>query len=832
MKRGPRAAATAILLAACAAALLWLRGGAVSAAEEVTWGASDPAWSPDGRRLAISLFGSVWTIPAEGGPATRVTMSPGYHAHPAWSPDGARIAFVRGAQSPRSRTLNVPGRLVVADAATGRERDVPTPWAINGTLAWSPDGSAIVAGLATPDGSYLHRIGVERGGIRRLQFALSDNMRSTSKIPDWVDVTGNAKSDALFFAGFRTGTPQIWSMPAGDPPIAIQLPLTRYRPEDALSLRSLSATPDGRSVIFSASLENAKGDFDLYRVASGGGTPVAISHYARDEFTPAVSPDGRLVAHVSNRSGNIDIYTVPIEGGEQRHIPISELRFGAPSGRVRIRVLDEFGQPTPARVYVRAADGKAYSPAGTPIHYYPLEPRGLREGFFIGRGEDVLPAPAGALRVTVRKGLEYRVAEARADVAPDETVLVTVALERWTNWAQKGWYTGENHVHPNYGGSYYVRPEQSLRWMMAEDLNAVNMAVSNSFGALLHDKEFFRGSLDPVSNERYLLSYGQEYRNNYPYGHMMFLNLKRLVLPGYSSFPGSAAPYDFPLNTTAAGQARAQGGLVSYAHPISGQNDPFDRMNGARELPIAAAAGAIDSIDVLPYGRSAYEVWYRFLNCGFHLAPGAGTDAFTNYRGMNEVPGEARQYVDVGGPLRWPLWIERYREGRNFVTTGPLLRFTVNGQPMGSVIPVPRDQPYSARLVAEVESDTPIRTVEFVRIGHVIDSVTLTGNERRLRREKEVTVSRSAWFAVRVTAEPLRGGPEISEAHSGAIYVEAGRRPVLVRGDVELMLRWIDRLWAYLLERNNFGTASNRRQIETAFETARAHYRGLLASAE
>ena len=105
----------------------------------------------------------------------------------------------------------------------------------------------------------------------------------------------------------------------------------------------------------------------------------------------------------------------------------------------------------------------------------------------------------------------------------------------------------------------------------------------------------------------------------------------------------------------------------------------------------------MDAIDVLPYAPATYELWYRLLNSGFHVAPGAGTDVFTNWRGINRIPGGARQYVDVGSQFTWSRWIDRFREGRNFVTNGPLLTFTANGQPVGSVLRENR-----VRLVAEV----------------------------------------------------------------------------------------------------------------------------------
>ena len=203
----------------------------------------------------------------------------------------------------------------------------------------------------------------------------------------------------------------------------------------------------------------------------------------------------------------------------------------------------------------------------------------------------------------------------------DETTEITLRMERWTNWNQSGWYTGENHFHANYNGSYYQRPPQTMQWLEAEDLNTANMIVANAAGAFVHDKEFFTGAVHPLSGRRYVLYWGQEYRNSDPLGHMAFLNIKRQVPPSYTSVIGSDSPYDFPLNTMAAIEAQRQGGLVSYVHPLGGRtSDVFDTNLGAKELPVTAALGALDSIDILPFGEAAYEMWYRLLNSGFRVS--------------------------------------------------------------------------------------------------------------------------------------------------------------------------------------------------------------------
>jgi Tol biopolymer transport system component len=56
----------------------------------------DPAWSPDGRRIAVVIEDTggtdVWTIGADGRAARRVTSGPARERSPRWSADGSRVS--------------------------------------------------------------------------------------------------------------------------------------------------------------------------------------------------------------------------------------------------------------------------------------------------------------------------------------------------------------------------------------------------------------------------------------------------------------------------------------------------------------------------------------------------------------------------------------------------------------------------------------------------------------------------------------------------------------------------------------------------------------------
>lgn len=84
------------ILSAAVAALLVIfainPGSAAATAITPLW-LRDVRISPDGATVAFCYKGDIWSVPATGGEATRLTSQEGYDSNPVWSPDGTKIAF-------------------------------------------------------------------------------------------------------------------------------------------------------------------------------------------------------------------------------------------------------------------------------------------------------------------------------------------------------------------------------------------------------------------------------------------------------------------------------------------------------------------------------------------------------------------------------------------------------------------------------------------------------------------------------------------------------------------------------------------------------------------
>lgn len=126
------------------------------------------ALSPDGGRIAFDLLGILWTMPASGGPLTRLTGDFDDLGQPDWSPDGARIAF----QSYRTGNFHIWS--IAADGGEMRQHtDGPYD---DREPRWSPDGRTIAFSSDRTDGRYaIYLLDVASGRVTPLSAGTTND---------------------------------------------------------------------------------------------------------------------------------------------------------------------------------------------------------------------------------------------------------------------------------------------------------------------------------------------------------------------------------------------------------------------------------------------------------------------------------------------------------------------------------------------------------------------------------------------------------------------------------------------------------------------------------
>jgi len=150
---------------------------------------TNPAWSPDGRWLAyaanpnpdadLTNIADIWVIPSEGGaPPRRLTGSIGPAGQPAWSPDGTRIAFVghdnacRGATNAAVWVVPASGGAPVClTRSLDRSADHHVLTDVRahpgaGGLAWAPDGSRVFFMHGEGGNTQIASVAVADGAVR------------------------------------------------------------------------------------------------------------------------------------------------------------------------------------------------------------------------------------------------------------------------------------------------------------------------------------------------------------------------------------------------------------------------------------------------------------------------------------------------------------------------------------------------------------------------------------------------------------------------------------------------------------------------------------------
>lgn len=778
------------------------------------FGGVQPRLSPDGQWIAVSYQGAIGRLPSTGGPLTRLSTGEGFDLGPAWSPDGKSIAFIN---SPNFYT----GRLQWIRADNGAALNLPKPVTAQGEIYFHPDGRRLLGRFsADRRPARIAWYNLETGDVEPVKGDWQDAPPlQVWRVPLALSQDGRRIAYATHqdIAGEQGGNdgPQadLWAVPAegGAPEKIVQFPTRIY---------GLCWDASGAGIYIVTDLGTSHNDIWHVPLQDPLKNRRKLTYGQADEDWPSIDREGRLLIHTENQTGATALVRVDSTTHERRTLTVDRIDFGQPTASLRLKILDRAtGRPTAAKVFLKRIGDKFHAPLDA---LYRVTSGRLH---FYARDESEMTVPAGDYELVTLRGPEYRLYRAQFELKSGESALQEIALERWTDQALNGWFSGENHIHANYGyGAWYNTPASVLDQCEGEDLNVCNVMVANSDGDGVFDREFFGGRPDAKSQPRTILYWNQEFRSTI-WGHMTLVDLTRLVEPIFTGFKDTTNPWDVPTNADIAEQTHHQHGFVSYTHPANNVEDPYHSAYSAKGVPVDAALGKIDAMDVMGGGYEAsVKLWYRLLNCGFRIPAAAGTDCFLN-RIASMPPGWGRAYVHLTNGLSYKNWIAGMRAGHSFVSNGPILELTVDDTGPGGVIR--SAAPRRVRIHAKASSQHPLERLELVRNGSVVLTGKLAADRLSATLDEELPLEQSGWIALRADgpAPPYHLAPRLS-AHTSPIFVEVQGRPFNAKGDAEYFLAWIDRLEKALRERGRIPVGLEH--VESQLAGARAVYREIL----
>lgn len=796
---------------------------------QLTTGPSAVAWLPDSKSVVYSMAGSLWRQEITSQEAVQLTAGPGYDYQPDVSPDGRWVVYAKYDHSAIE--------LWAFDLKERVSRALTRGDAVNVEPRFSPDGKRIAFVSTSYNGRFhIFTARFEDGSLQNVERLTDENRSSVPRYyysafdHEISPVWSRDGKEILFVSnrGHIYGTGGFWRMKSepGAEPREVHYEETTWKARPDFS-------PDGKRIVYASYLGRAW--HQLWVLPAQGGDAFPLSYGEFDNINPRWSPDGQTIAFISNRDGNTSLWLQKALGGAQTQLVAKTRHYLNSMGNIRLKIQDERGRPTAARVFVTGADGRGYAPGDAWMHADDSFDRNevdFEPHYFHIKGEAGITVPAGRVTIHAMKGFGHRFTTQTVTIVEGQSTPVTLQLQPFDlpSTPRKHWVSGDVHVHMNYAGAYRNTPARLVFQAEAEDLPITQDLVVNK-EQRIPDISYFRTDPDPASTADNLLLHGQEYHTSY-WGHLGLLRLTRnFLLPGYVGYPNTATASLFPSNATVADMAHEQGGLVGYVHPFDTYPDP-DKEKLTDELPVDVALGRVDYIEVLGFSNhdATTRVWYRLLNCGFRLPAAGGTDAMANFASLRGPVGLNRVYVEVpDGPLKIESWLDGLKRGHTFATNGPLLGFSLGDQPIGGEVKLSQGT-RDVQFTAWMRSLVPIDHLDVVCNGHVVRELKLNEARDSADEQGTVPISSSGWCLLRASSDKARF-PVLDQypyATTSAIYVTGSGPATAPKEDAAYFIRWIDQLIASAESNKDWNTDTEKATALDQFSRARAAYQKLL----
>ena len=432
-------------------------------------------------------------------------------------------------------------------------------------------------------------------------------------------------------------------------------------------------------------------------------------------------------------------------------------------------------------------------------------PRRPIHDWYVLSGPSEVTLPKKPLRLEAFSGLETEMASLEVDLSTRDQASLTLPLESFSQIKEKEWFGGNTHLH-----LFRLEPEEADRYLStipaADRLEVLftSYLIRPSEDADYITNRYPIGDLPRFHSTGVLVNQGEEHRHNLTpwsggYGHVMLLNIKNLIRP-VSIGPGitGSGTDGIPLQQ-GIDEAHRQGGTAIWCHNDFGLERVVNFVLGKVD-----AQNIFDGLSLEDYPQFE-DTFYHYLNAGLRVPFSTGTDWF-----LFDL---ARAYTRVAEPLGIASWLEALKQGRSFITNGPLFHFLVEGQSIGDTVSL--RSPGEVGIEGRVSGRVDFGRLELIHNGRVVDGIPsqATGEHYSAELKTMFRVEEPGWLALRVSgqADSEYGLPIFG--HTSAIYLEVEGKSIRQPAAVDHLRREIQEARTTVADEALFATPEERKRV-------------------
>lgn len=262
-----------------------------------------PTISPDGSQVIFSFQGDLWSVPADGGRATRLTVHPAYDRNAVYSPDGTQIVFASDRYDTydlfvMSSTGGTPERLTYLSVP-----DVPQAWTADGKILFS---SRRIHEF--PQDTQIFEISADGGTPFRFADFFAEEVAVSPDGGSYLFAIGDNRFGRRGYRG--TMQSEIWLWTPGTVPVQ----LTDHPGYDSDPMWSA----DGQTVYFRSDM-GEDGIFNICRMnRDGSGKEVVTNFLDLGVRNAMISANGQRIV----MEAETDLYILETASGRLRRLAI------------------------------------------------------------------------------------------------------------------------------------------------------------------------------------------------------------------------------------------------------------------------------------------------------------------------------------------------------------------------------------------------------------------------------------------------------------------------------------------------------------------------------